>query len=114
MPKPLSLTALPQGDHRQRYEVWGRLHGREIRLGWTGANNLERFRESLARDVSALTVVRVIDRQEPCSIQCSTCDKRSYSQGDIANRYCGYCQTLLTDPAPGEPGSIRIARPEDG
>lgn len=112
MIQPPPVTSQPQGDRGQRYELWGRLHGRQIRLGWTGANNLERFRESLKRDVSALTVVRVIDRQEN-SITCSTCNKCSYSPADIANHYCGSCRTFLTDPAPGEPGSAHIAKTEE-
>lgn len=105
------LTTQPLGDRGQRYEIWGRLHKEEKRLGWTGANNLERFRKSLSRELSALSVVRVIDRQAQ-SITCSTCNKCSYSPADIANRYCGFCRTFLTDPAPGEPGSIRIAKEE--
>ncbi len=94
------------GDNGQRYELWGRLFDRELRLGW--AERTEQMAMLLAAADIQPSVVRTIDRERN-AITCSSCNKTSYSPADIANRYCGYCQTFLTDPAPGEPGSIHIA-----
>lgn len=98
------------GDNGQRYEIWGRLFFREMRLGWV--QTTEQLTMLLALLPEQPSVVRTIDREQK-SITCSTCNMTSYHPEDIANRFCGKCKTFLTDPAPGEPGSIRIAQTND-
>lgn len=100
----LSLPSV--GDRGQRYEVWGRLFEKERQLGWV--QQTEQITMLLSILPTQPSVVRTIDR-ERIAITCSTCNMTSYHPEDIANRFCGSCKTFLTDPAPGEPGSIRIA-----
>ncbi len=92
MPSPPLIKA---GDKGQRYELWMCHDGKEMRAGWS--NRPDRFVTAL-HTFPGVTVVRVIDRQEPRNIRCCTCNNTSYYPEDVDNRYCGYCKTFLNAP----------------
>lgn len=43
------------------------------------------------------------------SITCPRCHRTSYSQGDIANGYCGWCKWPTSDRFLGQPEAIAMA-----
>lgn len=42
-------------------------------------------------------IIRPKSTQAVPSITCLRCHKTSYNENDVINRYCGYCQTFLTE-----------------